>query len=202
MAQATPFPESPNSHFHSPSQFRQHYQNNFSYKRRRDESDEEAENLRLSGFQQRLNVKRAREVEETHQEDIPIYTSRHLAMLNQQKIEEFENLKQEFEQTIQTKDSDFQSAITEIQRLQGIEEECERVKTENKVLKRAVTIQNKQQSEAKEELIKLQQSHQQLLQYAHELERVNYALQVRNAQQSQENPFGDFHDNFPPPHVH
>ena len=110
--------------------------------------------------------------------------------------------RQEYEQIILKKDSDFQSLVIELQRLRGIEEECGHLKAENKVLKRAVGIQNKQHSDMKEEFCKLQQLHQQLIDYASELERANYALQVRNSQQSQENFFGGFHDNFPPPHVH
>lgn len=119
-------------------------------------------------------------------EDRPIYSAR-------QMESELNKLKNEVATHLAAKKAEGEAATGVLTR------ELEQMQHENKILKRAVTIQDGRYKEIESQLSSLQQIASQGAEYVKRLEQINYALGVRVQQMGQSN--NDFLGGLRPPDV-
>ncbi len=110
------------------------------------------------------------------------FTQRHFDYLEQVKQAEIARLRTEYEQFIMKKDQEMNQYKHQMAHLQERqfqhEKEMERLLSENKLLKRAVTIQNQQKEECQQENTMLKNLTTQAAEHIKRLEQTNYALRV------------------------
>ncbi|DBA01125.1 TPA: hypothetical protein N0F65_001753 [Lagenidium giganteum] len=120
--------------------------------------------------------------EAAEEEDVPKYTQRHVDYFEQVKQADIARIRTEYEQYIMKKDVEFQNMRQEmqqlVQRLHAQEKDSERLQGENKILKRAVAIQNQRKEECLQENAVLKQLTSQAAEHIKRLEQSNYALRV------------------------
>ncbi|ETV97493.1 hypothetical protein H310_09418 [Aphanomyces invadans] len=116
------------------------------------------------------------------EDDLPKYTQRQFEYIEQVKISDLNRLRTECEQILLRKDKEMQEMRIALDRLRetcmGQAKEFEKIQAENKILRRAVTIQNQQKEEATQENAALKQLAVQAADHIKRLEQTNYALRV------------------------
>ncbi|KAF1318501.1 hypothetical protein FI667_g13900, partial [Globisporangium splendens] len=114
--------------------------------------------------------------------DVAKYTQRHVEYFEQAKQAEIARIRAEYEQFILKKEVEFQQCRHELARVhestQSKDKEIERLHSENKLLKRAITIQNQQKEECQQENVVLRNLATQAAEHIKRLEQSNYALSV------------------------
>lgn len=114
--------------------------------------------------------------------DAPKYSQRHVDYFEQVKQAEIARIRTEYEQYIMKRDAEFQRCRQELgaahERLQHQDRELERLQGENRLLKRAITIQNQQKEEAQHESAMLKGLASQAAEHIKRLEQANYTLRV------------------------
>uniref|UniRef100_K3XAW0 Uncharacterized protein n=1 Tax=Globisporangium ultimum (strain ATCC 200006 / CBS 805.95 / DAOM BR144) TaxID=431595 RepID=K3XAW0_GLOUD len=114
--------------------------------------------------------------------DVPKYTQRHVEYFEQAKQAEIARIRAEYEQFILKKEVEFQQCRHELAQVhastQSRDKEIERLQSENKLLKRAITIQNQQKEECQQENAVLRNLATQAAEHIKRLEQSNYALSV------------------------
>lgn len=114
--------------------------------------------------------------------DVAKYSQRHVEYFEQMKQAEIARIRAEYEQVIMRKDADFQRLGQELQHTQqrGAQQanDVARLQGENKLLKRAVAIQNQQKEEVQQENNALKQLATQAAEHMKRLEQANYTLRV------------------------
>ncbi|RHX98068.1 hypothetical protein DYB37_004009 [Aphanomyces astaci] len=116
------------------------------------------------------------------EDDLPKYSQRQFEYMEQAKHADLNRLRTECEQILLRKEKDMQEMRVEFDRLRemcmGQAKEFEKIQAENKILRRAVTIQNQQKEEATQENVALKQLAHQAADHIKRLEQTNYALRV------------------------
>ncbi|KAG7401513.1 hypothetical protein PHYBOEH_000571 [Phytophthora boehmeriae] len=114
--------------------------------------------------------------------DVAKYSQRHVEYFEQVKQAEIGRIRAEYEQLLLRKDVDFQRLRQELQhsheRGNHQDRELERLHGENKLLKRAIAIQNQQKDECQQENNALKQLATQAADHIKKLEQANYTLRV------------------------
>nr|CCA26138.1 conserved hypothetical protein [Albugo laibachii Nc14] len=110
------------------------------------------------------------------------YTQRQVDYFEQVKQEEISRLRTECEQFMLRKEADMQKLKPEVSKWREhalqIEKRSERYQQENKLLKRAITIQAQQKDECQRENQVLKQLTAQAAEHIKRLEQSNYALRI------------------------
>ncbi|POM61119.1 hypothetical protein PHPALM_2723 [Phytophthora palmivora] len=132
-----------------------------------------------------LSRKRQRRVGEPQDDaadDVAKYSQRHVEYFEQVKQAEIARIRAEYEQFIMKKDAEFQRLGHELQhtqeRVAQQANDVARLQSENKLLKRAVAIQNQQKEEVQNENNALKQLATQAAEHMKRLEQANYTLRV------------------------
>lgn len=114
--------------------------------------------------------------------DTPKYSQRQVEYFEQVKQAEIARIRTEYEQYMMKREAEFQRCRQELgaahERLQQQDREVERLHGENKLLKRAITIQNQQKEEALHESAMLKGLAAQAAEHMKRLEQANYTLRV------------------------
>lgn len=114
--------------------------------------------------------------------DVAKYSQRHVEYFEQVKQAEIARIRAEYEQFIMKKEADFQRLGQELQHTQerAVHQanDVARLQGENKLLKRAVAIQNQQKEEVQQENNALKQLATQAAEHMKRLEQANYTLRV------------------------
>lgn len=114
--------------------------------------------------------------------DAPKYSQRHVDYFEQVKQAEVARIRTEYEQYIMKREAELQRCRQELgaahERLQQQDREVERLQGENRLLKRAITIQNQQKEEAQHESAVLKGLAAQAAEHIKRLEQANYTLRV------------------------
>ncbi|TYZ62450.1 hypothetical protein PybrP1_005571 [[Pythium] brassicae (nom. inval.)] len=114
--------------------------------------------------------------------DVPKYTQRHVEFFEQAKLAEIARIRAEYEQHAMKKEMELQSCRRELQQARGAAHatarDLERLAGENKLLKRAITIQSQQKDECQQENAVLRNLATQAAEHIKRLEASNYALSV------------------------
>jgi DNA repair exonuclease SbcCD ATPase subunit len=145
-----------------------------------------ADSFELSRSKRYRGLEAAPSAEETAAaeaaKDVPKYTQRHVEFFEQAKQAEIARIRAEYEQFIMKKEVEFQSCRRELQQLHEAthakDKDAERLNSENKLLKRAITIQNQQKEECQQENAVLRNLATQAAEHIKRLEQSNYALSV------------------------
>jgi predicted RNase H-like nuclease (RuvC/YqgF family) len=114
--------------------------------------------------------------------DVVKYSQRHVEYFEQVKQAEIARIRAEYEQFIMKKDVEFQRLGQELghtqERMAQQANEVNRLQGENRLLKRAVAIQNQQKEEVQNENHALKQLATQTAEHMKRLEQANYTLRV------------------------
>ncbi|KAE9025881.1 hypothetical protein PR003_g9118 [Phytophthora rubi] len=114
--------------------------------------------------------------------DVAKYSQRHVEYFEQVKQAEIARIRAEYEQFILKKEAEFQRLGQELQhtqeRVAQQASDVARLQGENKLLKRAVGIQNQQKEEVQHENNALKQLATQAAEHMRRLEQANYTLRV------------------------
>ncbi|KAL4165289.1 hypothetical protein KRP22_004018 [Phytophthora ramorum] len=114
--------------------------------------------------------------------DVAKYSQRHVEYFEQVKQAEIARIRAEYEQFIMKKDAEFQRLGQQLQhtqeRVAAQASDVARLHGENKLLKRAVAIQNQQKEEVQHENSALKQLATQAAEHMKRLEQANYTLRV------------------------
>ncbi|KAG7379618.1 hypothetical protein PHYPSEUDO_008345 [Phytophthora pseudosyringae] len=142
-----------------------------------------ADSFELSRKRQRRGAGEANGQDEaTDEADVAKYSQRHVEYFEQVKQAEIARIRAEYEQFIMKKDAEFQRLGQELQHTQERAahqaNDVARLQSENKLLKRAVAIQNQQKEEVQGENNALKQLATQAAEHMKRLEQANYTLRV------------------------
>ncbi|TDH68121.1 hypothetical protein CCR75_005424 [Bremia lactucae] len=135
-----------------------------------------------------LRKRQRRGVGESPQDEIAVdadtakYSQRHVEYFEQAKQSEIARIKAEYEQFIMKRDAEFQRLGQELEhsqeRVAYQANDIVRLQSENKVLKRAVAIQNQQKEEVLSENNALKELATQAAEHMRRLEQANFTLRV------------------------
>ncbi|OQR89490.1 hypothetical protein THRCLA_22681 [Thraustotheca clavata] len=130
----------------------------------------------------RLMKRRCFQQEPPHEDDMPKYSQRQFEFLEQTKQADMARLRAEFDNFVMRKEKEMHEMRIEYERMRGVcteqARELEKIQGENKILRRAVAIQNQQKEETSQENAVLKQLAHQAADHIKRLEQTNYALRV------------------------